>query len=123
MRAKVTVTEPVKPESMQTFRDIRPPPANETVEQLRRRLIYQSRYRGMVEMDIIFGSFARERLDTFEREKLQEYDTLLRQFDNDLFNWLVMSQPAPETVTSLKIWNEIVTFVAKNKDSMRSHQL
>lgn len=72
------------------------------LEVLRRRLLYQSSYRGMHELDLILGAFARDcvvtadkpedsfaatRLDT--RAELMAYDEVLREFDNDLNHWLV----------------------------------
>lgn len=56
---------------------------------LRKRLIFQSRYRGMAELDLILGSFAHEALPNATQEELIEYDAILRELDTDLFHWLV----------------------------------
>lgn len=99
----------------QTFRDSRPIDPNESVENKRRRLIYQSRYRGMVEMDLIFGHFARCKLATLDAAMLDEYDTLLKQLDSDLFRWLVMDTDAPEELKRLKCFEELRKFIAEER--------
>lgn len=53
-----------------TFKDPRPIDPNEPIDIKRRRLMYQSRYRGMVEMDLVFGHFARCKLDSLDVEML-----------------------------------------------------
>lgn len=59
------------------------------IEALRKRLIFQSRYRGMAELDLILGSFAECVLPTATPTELVEYDAILRELDTDLFHWLV----------------------------------
>ncbi|KAK7194225.1 Flavinator of succinate dehydrogenase [Novymonas esmeraldas] len=98
-----------------TFRDTRPIDPNESVESKRRRLIFQSRYRGMVEMDLIFGHFARCKLETLDASMLDEYDTLLKQLDSELFRWLVMGVEAPEEVGGLRCFAELRRFITQER--------
>lgn len=123
MRTTVAFSTPPNSESMTSFKDTRPLPVGETDDVCRRRLIYQSRYRGMVEMDIIFGSFAQAKLDKLGGPVLREYDTLLRQYDNDLFNWLVSGQAPPSEISSLEAWKELKGFVERNRDELLGHRL
>jgi succinate dehydrogenase assembly factor 2 len=123
MRATVSVNKPTTAESMVTFKDTRPLPEGETDVTRRRRLVYQSRYRGMVEMDIIFGSFANAKLEKLAGKALEEYDTLLRQFDNDLFNWLVSGNAPPAEIGSMGAWKELKTFVDDNNAELLGHRL
>ncbi|KPI90417.1 hypothetical protein ABL78_0493 [Leptomonas seymouri] len=99
----------------QTFRDSRPVDPNESVENKRRRLIYQSRYRGMVEMDLIFGHFARCKLPTLDVAMLDEYDTLLKQLDSDMFRWLVMNTDAPAELKKLRCFAELRKFIDEER--------
>lgn len=46
----------------------------EPVETLRKRLVYESRKRGILEMDLILGTFAKTRLQGMEEGELREYD-------------------------------------------------
>lgn len=102
----------------QSFRDPRPIDPNESVANKRRRLIYQSRYRGMVEMDLIFGHFARCKLETLDAPMLDEYDTLLKQLDSDLFRWLVMDTDAPEELKSLNCFKELRKFIIQEREEL-----
>lgn len=102
----------------QSFRDIRPIDPNEKVEDKRRRLIYQSRYRGMVEMDLILGHFARCRLESLDAELLDEYDTLLKQLDNDLFRWVIMDLERPPEIEKMKCFHELRQFVEKERTEL-----
>lgn len=47
---------------------------NEEAETLRKRLVYESRKRGILEMDLIFGTFAKTRLQSMSERELREYD-------------------------------------------------
>lgn len=73
------------------FKDATNHSANDdkAMDGLRKRLIFQSRYRGMAELDLILGSFAQEALPTATHKELVEYDAILRELDTDLFHWLV----------------------------------
>lgn len=99
----------------QSFRDVRPANPNETVEAKRRRLVYQSRYRGMVEMDLILGHFARCRLASLDAELLDEYDILLKQLDNDLFRWVIMDLERPPEIEKMSCFHELKDFVSKER--------
>jgi antitoxin CptB len=58
------------------------------LENRRKRLLYQSIYRGNKENDIILGRFARAHLGEFGAEELDQYEKLLANGDNDIFDWL-----------------------------------
>lgn len=103
-----------------TFKDTRERDPAETDEDCRRRLIYQSRYRGMVEMDLICGHFARVHLPSLDPALLREYDLLLQQLDNDLFNWLVMDLEAPAEISRLKCFAVVKMFVEKERHELLS---
>lgn len=47
---------------------------NEQTETLRKRLIYESRKRGILETDLILATFAKERIGTMVDRELREYD-------------------------------------------------
>ncbi|EAN91469.1 hypothetical protein C3747_89g801c [Trypanosoma cruzi] len=105
-------------ESGLRFRDTRPTPQNEPDDAKRRRLIYQSAYRGMVEMDIILGAFSRHSLEGMPREQLDEYDTILRHFDSDLFKWLVMDEKPPASVACMSTYKVLQEFVKGGRERL-----
>eukprot|EP00744_Colponema_vietnamica_P023745 GILI01034450.1.p1 GENE.GILI01034450.1~~GILI01034450.1.p1 ORF type:complete len:178 (-),score=23.41 GILI01034450.1:62-565(-) len=124
MRVKADTFNQLKPEHTANFKDMRPAPTDkESDDDLRRRLIFQSRYRGMVEMDVIFGLFAKTRLPQMDRAGLIEYDTMLRQLDNDLFNWIVMGFEAPAEIKSLGLFKDIQKFMVEHKDEIVAERL
>jgi antitoxin CptB len=69
---------------------------HETVPVRRKRLLYQSRYRGCLESDLLFGSFAARHLAALSRLQLDRYEALLEESDHDLFAWISGQQPVPE---------------------------
>lgn len=71
----------------------------ESIEQLRKRLIYQSRKRGILETDLLLSRFAKKHLDSLNREQLEEYDKLLDELDWDIYYWATENYsitPLPE---------------------------
>jgi antitoxin CptB len=69
---------------------------HETVRVRRKRLLYQSRYRGCLESDLLFGSFAVRHLAALSRLQLDRYEALLEESDHDLFAWISGQQPVPD---------------------------
>ena len=69
---------------------------HETVTVRRKRLLYQSRYRGRLESDLLFGGFAARHLASLSDTQLDRYEALLDETDQDLFAWLSGQQPVPE---------------------------
>ena len=67
---------------------------NNDIENLKKRLIYRSQYRGTKEMDKLIGSFVKSNIENFNLKQLQELerflsiddDTLYRFYNNQLEN-------------------------------------
>ncbi|KAK9832787.1 hypothetical protein WJX81_000862 [Elliptochloris bilobata] len=58
------------------------------------RLLYRSRQRGFLEMDLLVGQFAARRLPQMTEPELVAFSTVLDQENPDLFKWLT-GQEAP----------------------------
>lgn len=58
-------------------------PKNESLEVKRRRLLYQSRKRGMLENDLLLSNFAAKYLPTMNPADLDLYDKLINTPSND----------------------------------------
>lgn len=54
----------------------------------RRKLLYRSIYRGMREMDIILGNFARAYLEAMTDKELELYEEVLNITDDVLYKFL-----------------------------------
>ena len=62
---------------------------------LRRRLLFQSKHRGVKELDLILGRFAEVHLAGFGMAELQQFAVLLAEPDPDIYDWLVGRVPLP----------------------------
>lgn len=74
-----------------------------------KRLRMRSMRRGIKEMDIILTRFADARLEAMSPEKLEVYEQLLNENDQDLYQWVTGQMPAPEPLSGLI--DEIATHV------------
>lgn len=65
------------------------------IEIKRKRLLFRSDHRGMKEMDIFMGAFAREVLAGLSAEELDLYDDMSQMPDIDLYNWISGKEKPP----------------------------
>lgn len=102
MRVKV---EPIKRE-------------NESLENKKARLVYQSRKRGILETDLLLSGFAAKYLKDMTPEQLQEYDSLLDELDWDIYYWATKNyetSPLPDKWKGSDLMTKLQKF-AENKD-------
>lgn len=66
----------------------------------RRKLHFRSEHRGIKEMDIIFGRFARAVLPDLPDAELDDYERIVELPDDDLLAWAMGARPVPEAVRS-----------------------
>jgi antitoxin CptB len=69
--------------------------SDDPLEVRRRRLLYRSEHRGNKENDILLGQFARANVMAFDTVQLDQYDALLNEDDNDIFDWASGKAPVP----------------------------
>tara|TARA_Y100000022_G_C13160733_1_gene333854 strand:- start:35 stop:298 length:264 start_codon:yes stop_codon:yes gene_type:complete len=60
---------------------------NNDIENLKKRLIYRSQYRGTKEMDKLIGSFVHHNIDKFNFDQLSELEKLLSIDDDTLYRF------------------------------------
>ncbi|MEZ5675680.1 antitoxin CptB [Thalassovita litoralis] len=70
-------------------------PSGETHENRLKRLSMRSMRRGIKEMDIILSRYADAKLAAMSDDELTEYDALLSENDQDLYQW-VSGQVIPD---------------------------
>ncbi|MBN3303661.1 SDHF2 factor, partial [Amia calva] len=70
---------------------------NEPICTKRRRLLYESRKRGMLENCILLSLFAKKYLDSMTEPQLLQYDRLINEPSNDwdIYYWATGAQPSP----------------------------
>ena len=64
------------------------------------RLLYRSRQRGFLEMDLLVGLWAERRLPQMAEPELAACSAVLDQENPDLFKWLTGQEPAPDDMLS-----------------------
>ena len=57
------------------------------IDQLKKKIIYRSNYRGTKEMDKLLGSFTKKYINTFTKNELLELEKLLDIDDDNLYNF------------------------------------
>ena len=57
------------------------------IDQLKKKIIYRSNYRGTKEMDKLLGSFTKKYIDQLSLDDLSELDKLLDIDDTNLYNF------------------------------------
>ena len=57
------------------------------IDELKKKIIYRSNYRGTKEMDKLLGAFTSKYLDQLNEEDLKELIKLLEVDDNNLYNF------------------------------------
>ena len=67
----------------------------ESPETRKKRLLHRSRYRGVLEADLLFGRFADVHLHGLTPGQLDRYEALLDESDADLLAWVTGRRPVP----------------------------
>jgi len=70
----------------------------EPVDIKRKRLLYESRKRGMLENCILLSHFSKLYLDTMTEVQLHQYDRLINEPSNDwdIYYWATEAMPTPD---------------------------
>lgn len=89
---------------------------NESTQNKRKRLLYQSRKRGMLENGLVLSQFSGKYLKDMTRDELDQYDIILNRPSNDweLFYWISNQKKVP-SIYQNKIFDKLMDF-AKNKN-------
>lgn len=76
-------------------------PRDETRETRLKRMKMRSMRRGIKEMDIILMRFAETELEGMSAAELDDYDAILTQNDQDLYQWVSGQKPAPANLAPM----------------------
>ncbi|MGH6854383.1 MAG: succinate dehydrogenase assembly factor 2 [Aestuariivirga sp.] len=68
----------------------------------RKRLLWRAGHRGIKEMDLILGGFARQRIATMDETELLALEAIVELPDQELLSWATKVTPVPvEHVSAL----------------------
>jgi antitoxin CptB len=68
----------------------------EALETRRKRLLWRASHRGLREMDLLLGGFARSHIERLSEDELDELETIIAIPDQELMAWLLGDVPAPQ---------------------------
>ena len=71
----------------------------------RKQLLYRSKQRGWLEVDIILGSWASDNLSKLDKNALLKYEKLLNQDTTDIFDIIIRSKSVPKDLDKDMIRN------------------
>jgi antitoxin CptB len=78
------------------------------IEQLKKKIIYRSNYRGTKEMDKLLGAFTKKYIDELNTEDLYDLEKLLDIDDSNLYNFF------NDLVTDFKFEENNINILFKN---------
>ncbi|KAF1392798.1 hypothetical protein PFLUV_G00031790 [Perca fluviatilis] len=87
----------------------------------KKRLLYESRKRGMLENCILLSLFAKRYLNTMSEKQLLQYDRLINEPSNDwdIYYWATEAQPTPDVYQG-EVMDMLKEFT-KNRNHEQSH--
>jgi len=68
----------------------------EALETRRKRLLWRASHRGLREMDLLLGGFARSHIERLSERELDELETIIAIPDQELMGWLLGEAPVPQ---------------------------
>jgi antitoxin CptB len=69
----------------------------------RKRLLFRSRQRGMLETSLLLRAFAERHLAELDDDGLDRFETLLEANDNDLLDWVIGKKAVPATIDGVLV--------------------
>ena len=79
-----------------------------SIDLLKKKILYRSEYRGIKEMELLLNSFVKKHINDFDIVELKQLDDLLNFDDNSLFKWYLNKKG------EIKIPNNKVSNLLKN---------
>ena len=79
-----------------------------SIDLLRKKILYRSEYRGIKEMELLLNSFVKKHINDFSIVELKQLDDLLNLDDGSLFKWYLNKK------VEIKIPNNKVSRLLKN---------
>ena len=68
---------------------------DDDLEFRRRRALWRAGHRGMRELDLVLGAYARAHLASMDGDAIAHFEAILAEPDPDLFDWVMGIAPVP----------------------------
>ena len=73
----------------------------EPIELRRKRLLWRSSHRGIREMDLLMGGFAKARLSTMTESELSAFEDIIELPDQELLSWVTGEARVPAALSNV----------------------
>ena len=70
-----------------------------------KKLYFRASHRGMKEMDLLLGNYAKENLNKMTTEELTEFEKILNIPDQNIYLWYMNKQDIPQEFNSKTLSN------------------
>ncbi|XP_010250490.1 PREDICTED: succinate dehydrogenase assembly factor 2, mitochondrial [Nelumbo nucifera] len=81
------------------------------------RLLYRSRQRGFLELDLVLGSWVEEHISSMDETRIKALIDVLDLENPDLWNWLTGQDQPPEAVNQNPVFSSLRDKVMNNLNS------
>ncbi|XP_039133980.1 succinate dehydrogenase assembly factor 2, mitochondrial [Dioscorea cayenensis subsp. rotundata] len=92
----------------------------EAQRRLRNRLLYRSRQRGFLELDLVLGNWVEENIRSMDELRIRALMDVLDLENPDLWKWLTVQEQPPEAVSNNIVFTAIQSKVLRNLDKHSS---
>lgn len=65
------------------------------LEERKKRILYRCKLRGLLELDLLLGVFAKDNIDRYSAEELDRFEALSLEETPDLMKWALAKEEAP----------------------------
>lgn len=79
----------------------------------RKRIIYRSKQRGWLEVDLLLGSWAKENVPKLTPSELDDYELILKEETIDIFNYVSGKDPVPPHLKDLRVMKDLQNYALK----------
>tara|TARA_B100000029_G_scaffold165727_1_gene161929 strand:- start:46 stop:309 length:264 start_codon:yes stop_codon:yes gene_type:complete len=86
---------------------------NNYIDNLKKRLIYRSQYRGTKEMDKLVGSFVKNYINNFDEKDLKELEIFLN-YDDDTLYKIYNNELDMTNLDETNIFNLFKNYIMRN---------
>ena len=84
------------------------------LETYKKKIIYKASHRGSKEMDILLGNFINKYIDLFNENELQQFDLILDNDDDDIYQWILGKSDIPN-----KYQNRVLFLLLNNTQNQK----
>ncbi|KAI7746867.1 hypothetical protein M8C21_022245 [Ambrosia artemisiifolia] len=94
----------------------------ESKRRLVNRLVYRSKQRGFLELDLVLGSWVENHIGSLDENGIRALVDVLNLENPDLWKWLTGQEQPPEPINTNPVFTEVRSKVMYNLDNYASQQ-